>query len=120
MYTPTVRKADVANLSRDDVIRRLFSSWLEYHRSTDAGPLYRLTEYDVLGVEAIGDPKAAPGGSDSFGGMVRYSVKPANRSSHWRAGNGIIEGDWIRGKFLFVRIDGDGDSYSLGSMGTGP
>lgn len=119
-YTPKVRKAEVVQLSPDDLLRRLFTDWLEHFKSADANFSDRLAEFDVVAVEALIEPNATSGNAGSFGGMVRFSVKPVGGSNRWVAGNGRAEGDWIRGKFLFVQVDDDGDSYSLDIVGTGP
>jgi len=119
-YTPRVRKAEVAQLSPDDILHRLFSDWLEHFRSADAGFSDRLAAFDVVAVEALVEPSATSGDTGSFGGAVLFSVKPVSDSSRWIAGNGRSEGDWLREKFLFVQVDEHGDSYSLDIVGTGP
>ena len=100
----------------------LFTLWEDYMQRCQFALLDdHLVEYEIISVteDARFDALRLEQGLDLIGGVV-YSVQPAQGAGAWAAGNGEIQGDWVRNKFLIIGVLKDSDAVHLRLIGTGP
>lgn len=125
-YAPpavTLRGAD-----QEQVIRSIFSDWLNCYRSGQTDPMARLRDFRV---DAVSDIQATDHG---FVAMVEFSVRPYGRPpqavdlgstlaelrTYWVSGNGVLRDGWVQQKVLFAWIDRQGDTYVIENLSSSP
>ncbi len=114
-YLPSLSREEAGDAAPVEVAQVLLERWLHHYRTGDVGWNDRLANYEIEKVELVSQQ------GDQFVVTLSFSVKPALRDSGWIAGNGLISGTgWIEGKFLFVTIERDSQTYRVVGMGTGP
>lgn len=102
-------------LSPHEITEEVFLRWLEYHRERKSCQLSWLEDFSVSSVD-VDDVL-----EDRIEARISFSVLPTSgEASNWMAGNGEIDGEWIREKSLFVTIGIKENTYSLLNLGTGP
>lgn len=107
------------------ISEKLFDDYLRYHKSYKVDMFERIRDYDISLVIAEGERNA---GQYRF--TVEYSVKlrskigpevgPYKEGNHWIAGNGDIDGNWIRDSYAFVTVVAEEGHYRIVAIGTGP
>jgi len=100
-----------------DIATSLFSKYLDNYRSNDVSLDSRLENYIInnITIEIIED--------SCFGFTVNFSVETFkeenNNFTDWIAGNGMIDGNWVNNKEMFVDALKENSGYKIREMGTG-
>lgn len=120
-YLSSLPEADLAELSPEESVRRLFEQWLQYAASPALENAQRIAAYEIKRVQ---EAQALAAAYDvDYIASVLFSVKPAvsaSQPSHWHAGNGALgEDGWVRDKSLFVGLRQQGGRLWLVILGTG-
>ncbi|MHB1005518.1 MAG: hypothetical protein ACYC3S_07705 [Chloroflexota bacterium] len=99
---------------RSDVARALFTACLDRYRGswTLSNRLldYRIEKVELYYAPVVPRPYV----------KITYSVWPLMATGDWVAGNGSQENGWIANKSALINLKRDGNTYWIGSMGTGP
>ena len=99
-------EAETAGLDETGILRALWVDYMQRCQSPYLAENERITDYEIVSIQA---------------GFITFSVQPAKMLySDWVAGNGEIQGDWVRNKGLFVRVFEEGGAWHLKMLGTGP
>jgi hypothetical protein len=114
--------AETAGLDGSGILFTLWEDYMQRCQFTLLDDRQRLVEYEIVevkedsGLIALRQEK----GLDLVGTVV-FSVRPVQMEySDWVAGNGEIQSEWVRSKFLFIGFSKDGDAVHLRIIGTGP
>ena len=114
--------AETAGLDGTGILRALWEDYMQRCQFTLLDEHQRLVEYEIVevkedsGLIAVRQEK----GLDVIG-TISFSVRPVKMEySGWIAGNGEIQGEWVRSKFLFIGYSKDPDAVHLRLIGTGP
>ncbi|QNO16528.1 hypothetical protein HYG86_17985 [Alkalicella caledoniensis] len=93
----------------------LFEDYLKYHKSYKVQMHHRIEDYEIYQIYSDEEVnKNLSRFSDSF------SVKkdPSSREG-WIHGNGQIDGNRVRDKYLILTVIAEDGYYRISSMGTG-
>ena len=111
--------ADNKYLSEAEIGEELIFRWLSVYKDHISCKQAWLEDFKINQVEHAPNVEVDEG----FMVTVNFDVKPEKMRvgmSDWLAGNGVMEGDWVNKKFLFVNIVKKGDKWKIVSLGTGP
>jgi hypothetical protein len=114
--------AETAGLDHAGVLRALWEDYMQRCQFTLLDDHQRLVEYALADIQEAAslDSLRQEQGLDMLG-TVAFSVRPpAMQFSDWIAGNGEVQGDWVRNKFLFIGAIQDSAAVHLRIIGTGP
>jgi hypothetical protein len=101
-------------LSPHEIVEEVFVRWLEYHRERRSCSLKWIEDFSVSEVQI---DEVLP---DRIGARVSFDILPTDgKENSWIAGNGVFDGEWIRGKNLFVTIGIEKNTYSILNLETG-
>ncbi len=114
--------AETTGLDDTGILRALWEDYMQRSQFILLDVHNRIIEYEILDVKA--DASFGSLGQEQgveIAGTVTFSVRPAQMEySNWVAGNGTIDGEWVRSKFLFIGAIKDGTAIHLKIIGTGP
>ena len=107
-FTPTVSIAAMGNATHEEIIRTLYTQYLEHYMNSHADDRWRLDDYEIHNVDASKLVEAhLNSGAFDFVAAVSYSVKPSVfLYSHWNAGsaqtgdNGWVNTGTLVGVFI--------------------
>ncbi|MGB9679148.1 MAG: hypothetical protein ACPL3A_04005 [Thermoanaerobacteraceae bacterium] len=106
----TVQKDEKLEIIAD----KLMNEYLNHYTENN------IKEVDKIKAFKIDDIKVQKKDKDGFVFAVSFSVEPVAKDSYWFAGNGTIKDDgWVYGKFLFVTVKQNGNTYTMTEWGTG-
>lgn len=113
--------AETAGLDGSGILRALWEDYMQRFQFTLLDDGMRLVEFEIVSVneDARLDALRLEQGLDLIGG-VEYSVRPVAGAGAWIAGNGEMQGDWVRNKFMIIGAIQDSDAVHLKIIGTGP
>ena len=107
-FTPTVSIAALGNATHEEIVRTLYTQYLEHYTNSHADDRWRLDDYEIHNVDASKLVEAhLNSGAFDFVAAVSYSVKPSVfLYSHWNAGsaqtgdNGWVNTGTLVGVFI--------------------
>ncbi len=110
---------ETAGLDDNGILRALWEDYMQRSQFTLLDAHNRIIEYEILDVKA--DAGSGLQQKMDIMGSVTFSVRPVQMEySDWVAGNGEVDGEWVRSKFLFIGAIKDGSAVHLKIIGTGP
>lgn len=118
-YVPSIAINSIdANTTDDVIIMQLFCQWLQHFKTTQAHENFRLNDYVIHRIEFLGLTRLAEEYNVESTALIIYSVKPDKLLySHWVAGNGIIENEWVSNKSVIVGLYTNDGFYKLKLIG---
>ncbi|MBO8128534.1 MAG: hypothetical protein H0Z39_04950 [Peptococcaceae bacterium] len=114
VYRAAVSQEEARGRTWEEIGKSLFKQHLERFQAPEFADQARLEAYRINTVQ-VTELK-----ENGFVFTVDFDVKPTVPHTYWTAGNGRMEGDWIKGKVQFVTVVKTQDSYYISGMGTGP
>lgn len=99
-----------------ETAQNLFSDHLDKYKDTDVSLDSRIKSYTInsINIDMIED--------DCFGFTVNFSVDTLkdqnNNWTNWIAGNGKVEGNWVKNKTNAVDVVKENGNYKIREMGT--
>ncbi len=122
-YDVQLIEAETAGLDDDQILQKLWQVVLESSKSDQILERQRLIDYEIHNIqsdEQLANRLQQESGLDAAAWVI-YSVRPLYiRGSEWVAGNGEIDGDWVRNKQLIIGFKREAGMITLRVMGTGP
>jgi hypothetical protein len=113
---PSTAQASAPTSDSADDARTLMTAWLTYYTGSPACRRAALRDFRI----EIGDLRYRSG--IHWIVPVGYSVLPADGAdpTSWHAGNGVVAGDWIERKSVFLTFRREGNTLILEQMTTSP
>ncbi len=119
-WTVRVYYSSTKSLDNYSLVDLLFRKWIEQYEDENVVERYKLEDYEIDDViiskeyQQFSDQKGI-----DFIAQVIYSVKPTliNSATWWVAGNGKLDGDWVRHKGFYVGVTKKNDYYELTVLG---
>lgn len=106
----TVQKDEKLEIIAD----KLMNEYLNHYTENN------IKEVDKIKAFKIDDIKVQKKDKDGFVFAVSFSVEPVAKDSYWFDSNGTIKDDgWVYGKFFFVTVKQNGNTYTMTEWGTG-
>lgn len=107
-FTPTVSIAAMSQATHEEIIKALYTQYLDHYKNSHANDQWRLDDYEIQKIDASKLVEAhVNSGAFDFVAAVAYSVKPSVfLYSHWNAGsaqtgdNGWVNTGTLVGVFI--------------------